>query len=747
MKHFFKNKYYQRILAALLLVNVIPVLFLGGSIANLVSQQKKALNQTMISQISNQMNEVEISFHYVENAMIRMALSSDTLLALRTGLMAQNFQLFNSLRSDLKLIGNSEQQLDDVFMVNKSKNWIIGTATSMPLEEYESANVINTLFAIPKHSYWCSDAGYLYLVKSLPIYTLNDNALLVARFKKNILALDSMKSGEGYGTVVLDEEGNVIFGDGVDVLIVEDVLKADEKAGRMKDGEVVNTKYRGESYIVAARTSDYNRWTYIFVTTNSAFQKSLSSVTAMLALVVVGMLLADCFVVCVASKHLYLPIHEIDALVERKIRAEGEGKTSEEDMELIGKVHYILNKNAELQNIVKNKDESSQQLFLHKLYRGERMDCNEDTLIKERIISKKLNGTIMYTMALKFKYHFPTEDDHQLCLFALDNVVRELLHKEECFPFVTIGKIFYITCLVDADSNESADLKAQATATMLITAIRKYLNMTINVGVSNGFKQIEDIVLAVEECEKALRDVMGFDGICNFYRSPWRGRTMLMDHQIHQGRKRILRTVDTGDKDQCREELDHYLTLLKDTRYCVFKLEISKLVSEILNYYEEYALTPDYDAIGDIIDYDIGRKVNSIENLRSYLWDYLLAELFKHICDKAEQKDVIYQIAEYLNENIECDINLEDCAKHFNYNASYLSRMFKKNFGKTYTDYVTEKRIERCKELLLDTNISVNELAERFGYSSPQNFIRVFKKYTLLTPGQFRKDGGKPEVK
>ena len=58
----------------------------------------------------------------------------------------------------------------------------------------------------------------------------------------------------------------------------------------------------------------------------------------------------------------------------------------------------------------------------------------------------------------------------------------------------------------------------------------------------------------------------------------------------------------------------------------------------------------------------------------------------------------------------------------------------------TYTDFISNKKMERCKTLLAETDISVNELAERFGYSSPQNFIRVFKKYTLLTPGQYRKN-------
>ena len=97
------------------------------------------------------------------------------------------------------------------------------------------------------------------------------------------------------------------------------------------------------------------------------------------------------------------------------------------------------------------------------------------------------------------------------------------------------------------------------------------------------------------------------------------------------------------------------------------------------------------------------------------------------------------QVITYLMDNVERDINLEECAKHFNYNANYLSRWFKKTIGMTYTDFVTSKKMELCKTLLVDSDISVNELAERFGYSSPQNFIRVFKKYTLMTPGQYRK--------
>lgn len=103
-----------------------------------------------------------------------------------------------------------------------------------------------------------------------------------------------------------------------------------------------------------------------------------------------------------------------------------------------------------------------------------------------------------------------------------------------------------------------------------------------------------------------------------------------------------------------------------------------------------------------------------------------------------ENQKVISEIAEYLNEHIEQDISLDQCARYFNYNPNYLSRMFKKLFGKTYTEYMIDKKLERCKELLSETDLSINEISARLGYNSPQNFIRVFKKYTLMTPGQYR---------
>lgn len=736
MKRFWKNTYYMHILLALLTVNLIPVLFLGGSIINLVRQQKKTVYQTLINGIKNQADEIETGFRYVENAMVRVALSSSMYETLRTDLEAENFQTFHNIRSELQLIDNSEVNLEEIFIANRSNGWIAGAATLSTLEKYGNRDQLNTLFGLKDSSSWYTDQDFLYLVKKLPLYDTKGNAIMAAQFKKQVFSDNNLGRENGYSLIVLDRENRVIYGAEEEGRIVLDTLNYGDKKEELFHNQVVANTYHRKSYIMAARISEYNGWKYIYVIPNSVMQKTMNRVFMMLAFVVLGMLITGAYLILINTRRLYKPIDDITMLLQSDPEGHS-GSFPENDLQ--GRIKTIMNQNMLNERRLTEQESGRKELFLRRVYQGEESPVNRELFMAQGIFINSAADCTFYIMAVKYKEHFNTEEDWQLYMFALNNVLEELIDEKDRVPLVTIGKIIYVMCCLDTESVESADMRMQTMATMGIQAVQKYMKATINIGISSPFFELNQILGAVEESGKALRDAMRSSGTCNFFHYLQEKGDSTNENQIRQGRIRVMQAVDIGDREKCRRELDDYLYLLQGTKYHVFKLELCKLVSEILAYYSEYALRPDYGKIGDIIDFDITKRVSSIETLRSYLWDYALEQLFLNICDRAEQQDVIYQIAEYISGNIEQDINLEDCAKHFNYNPNYLSRLFKKNFGKTYTDYVTGLKMERCKDLLIKTDISVNELSERFGYSSPQNFIRVFKKYTLMTPGQFRK--------
>lgn len=96
------------------------------------------------------------------------------------------------------------------------------------------------------------------------------------------------------------------------------------------------------------------------------------------------------------------------------------------------------------------------------------------------------------------------------------------------------------------------------------------------------------------------------------------------------------------------------------------------------------------------------------------------------------------QILEYVNENFSDDIAIRQISQIFFINPSYLSQLFKKEVGETFTKYLMKLRIQYSCELLVNTSLNISEIAEKSGYADYFYFARVFKKATGYTPSQYR---------
>jgi AraC-like DNA-binding protein/uncharacterized protein YlzI (FlbEa/FlbD family) len=93
----------------------------------------------------------------------------------------------------------------------------------------------------------------------------------------------------------------------------------------------------------------------------------------------------------------------------------------------------------------------------------------------------------------------------------------------------------------------------------------------------------------------------------------------------------------------------------------------------------------------------------------------------------------------YLDENYMNDMNITDTADYINISYSYLSKIFRIRTGTTLTDYLNNVRIEKSKEYLANTFLTMGEISEKVGYNNVQSYQRFFKKYINLTPGDYRK--------
>lgn len=101
-------------------------------------------------------------------------------------------------------------------------------------------------------------------------------------------------------------------------------------------------------------------------------------------------------------------------------------------------------------------------------------------------------------------------------------------------------------------------------------------------------------------------------------------------------------------------------------------------------------------------------------------------------------QNIIRRIQEYVEESYADEVSLEEAAGMIGMNSAYLSRYFKQHTGSTFMEYVSRVRVNRAVELLKDPTLKVYEIGELVGYKSMKHFYKIFKKYTKVTPTQYR---------
>ena len=104
----------------------------------------------------------------------------------------------------------------------------------------------------------------------------------------------------------------------------------------------------------------------------------------------------------------------------------------------------------------------------------------------------------------------------------------------------------------------------------------------------------------------------------------------------------------------------------------------------------------------------------------------------------------VEQVRQYIDKNLsDPEMNREKIASAVHISQDYLSYFFHKETGTQLTSYIAEMRIRRARQLLLSTDMTLEEIGEETGFSNSSYFHRQFKKITGLTPSAYRKQYGK----
>lgn len=211
-------------------------------------------------------------------------------------------------------------------------------------------------------------------------------------------------------------------------------------------------------------------------------------------------------------------------------------------------------------------------------------------------------------------------------------------------------------------------------------------------------------------------------------------------------RKEVEDFLKNGTIEEVDNFIEEYFLRVGESNYksLMFRQYIvMDLFACVLGFLEGLGVNPDKlpEELQNINE--TATKILSIENLK-----FRLRKLFSEAiqlrdnASKGKFHLLLEEAKHYIKENYyHNDISLNTVATNVNISPSYFSSIFSQETGQTFTEYLTEVRIEKAKELLMCTNLRASEIGYQVGYKDSHYFSYIFKKETGCTPKEYRMRG------
>ena len=301
----------------------------------------------------------------------------------------------------------------------------------------------------------------------------------------------------------------------------------------------------------------------------------------------------------------------------------------------------------------------------------------------------------------------------------------------------TISPSRYVMLYRILDAGQYQD-NAVSTCRQLCSVWNNFLNLPVSAGIST---RAGDFLSRFEEAGGwlSLHWLKGRAAVC----SPWEKDSVdyLEARNSFSRYKRLAAGLLTADEMTVSEEKQKLIAVFYGSGLSSAKKEILCLICNLA-----WLLNESHDDIGALFAEKVNyyEKIGRLEEMGSLeLW---LNNYFRWVMDYAahqndrRQADMMSRAKRFIMDNYSNpELTLGSVAGYVGLNEKYFSSRFTKEEGMTFSNYLTEVRIRKARELMEQTDLKIYEISQSVGYNSVEHFTRVFKKICQVSPGAYRK--------
>lgn len=333
-------------------------------------------------------------------------------------------------------------------------------------------------------------------------------------------------------------------------------------------------------------------------------------------------------------------------------------------------------------------------------------------------------------------------EDRDLALFAVLNVTGELIEKHRLgIVFIHNGDIVVLSLSEDCES----DTAVSNTLTVLEEVrycVEKYLGLSITVGVGTFCGGVSGISASFKDARLALdyRQVLGNNRV--IYINDLESRCAKRPVFDELKEEALASTIKVGTADGVVRLVDTLFNELSegDVSYKDYQIYLMEITMSILKTAKDAGI--EFSRVMDA-DLNLFTDIYRFDSLQAAKdWILGICARITDIIARDRQgnfQQLVKSAKDFIRNHFhESDMTINKVCKYLHISPGYFSTVFKRETKMTFLNYLVQLRMETARELLRMTELKSFEIAEKVGFSDANYFSNSFKKYTGVSPSEFR---------
>jgi len=400
-------------------------------------------------------------------------------------------------------------------------------------------------------------------------------------------------------------------------------------------------------------------------------------------------------------------------------------------------IKEITEENKELSQRVSEMSPVMQELFVTKIVSGEYRDALSIEYYAKEIGFTYSKNAVRTVLCIELHYNSSAYErlSETTKSFMFVELKERILKSSPSPVWLCQTKPEVVTCVVlhDPFLHFGAE-EAASIVSVVLEQYSPYFKATIGIG--KTVNAIEELHESYKLALSALQ-YRGLDSDVEICRVPnARERTQWDSFLSVQDINRIFNQYKTREYDKLLKSV--FEKLDEGERKNAAAIQVKYLCTDVLNTWIRAVETEQND-------FNVPFFSSLFERLnRCMTWDELKS-CFQDIhgvlfrTEEPDQRTRQFSgILDYIHEHYNEELSIEYFAGLLNMSNGHFSRTFKEEVGEKYVEYIAKYRLQKAKQFLLETDMKIDDIAEKVGYWGRNSFIRTFRKYEGITPAKYR---------